>query len=177
MFKAVYKAGLAPAASGKWLLGGEGYYSAAASENADFAVARFNADLSLDQTFHAVTDSNNVTFAGGALVAFDRGYNNYDSANAVVSRPDGGIVLVGRSDIVVADVALARLTSNGVLDMTFGGGGTGKATGPTKYFAVADRADHMRWATHLAVAGYKADGTPTPRFERRAFPRKRGCAW
>jgi hypothetical protein len=93
--KLKYGTALAQAASGKWLVAGGGYYSQAASSNIDFVAVRVNADFSLDQNFNSVVDANNVTFAGGALVAFDIGGSSPDAAEAVVIQSDGRIVLAG----------------------------------------------------------------------------------
>jgi len=161
-------AALARAPSGKWLVAGGGYYSQAASSNIDFVAIRVNADFSLDQNFNSVTDANNVTFAGGALVAFDIGGSNPDAAVAIVVQSDGRIVLAGTATTGNSSLALTRLSSTGALDLTFGGSGTGKITGPAYYphSALADRAGRMLFAlgTPLAVARVKADGTPDNSF-------------
>jgi len=166
--KLKYGTALAQAASGKWLVAGGGYYSQAASSNIDFATIRVNADFSLDQNFNSVTDANDVTFAGGALVAFDIGGANPDAAEAVVIQSDGRIVLAGTADTGNSNLALTRLSSTGALDLTFGGSGTGKITGPAYYpnSALADRAGRMLFALGdlMAVARVKADGTPDASF-------------
>jgi len=166
--KLKYGTALAQAASGKWLVAGGGYYSQAASSNIDFVAVRVNADFSLDQNFNSVVDANNVTFAGGALVAFDIGGSSPDAAEAVVIQSDGRIVLAGTATTGSSNVALTRLTSNGALDLTFGGSGTGKITGPAHYplSTRADRAGRMLFALGdpMAVARVKADGTPDASF-------------
>ena len=166
--KLKYGAGLAQAGSGKWLVAGGGYYSQAASSNIDFVVVRVNADFSLDQNFNNVVDANNVTFAGGALVAFDIGGSNPDAAEAVVVQSDGRIVLAGTATTGNSNLALTRLSSTGAPDLTFGGSGTGKITGPAYYpfSALADRAGRMLFALGgpMAVARVKADGTPDASF-------------
>src|SRR5262249_29989012 len=86
----------------------------------DFALARYNADGSLDTTFGA-NNSGAVTtdFSGGA-----------DIAQAVVLQSDGKI-LVGRSaprNDGTRDFALARYTSTGALDTAFGLNNSGKVT-------------------------------------------------
>jgi hypothetical protein len=55
-----------------------------------------------------VTDANNVTFAGGALVAFDIGGSNPDAAEAVVVQSDGRIVLAGTANTGNSNLALTR---------------------------------------------------------------------
>jgi uncharacterized delta-60 repeat protein len=166
--KLKYGTGLAQAASGKWLVAGGGYYSQATSSNIDFVAIRVNADFSLDQTFNSVVDANNVTFAGGALVAFDIGGSNPDAAEAVVVQSDGRIVLAGTATTGSSNVALTRLSSTGALDLTFGGSGTGKITGPAYYplSTLADRAGRMLFAlgAPMIVARVNADGTPDNSF-------------
>ncbi|MBC7908990.1 MAG: VCBS repeat-containing protein [Pyrinomonadaceae bacterium] len=80
----------------------------------NFAIARYNADGSLD-----------TSFGTGGKVSTD--FNNTgDIAYGVALQPDGKIVVVGStlsnvsSDI---DFAIARYHSNGTLDSTFGTGG------------------------------------------------------
>ncbi|HEX7090350.1 MAG TPA: hypothetical protein VF192_09440, partial [Longimicrobiales bacterium] len=82
--------------------------------NDDFGVARLNADGTLDASF----GSNGVAFAD-----FD---GRLDGADDILIQPDGSIILVGAAHSVTADAdfAIARLTSAGVLDPTFGGDGT-----------------------------------------------------
>jgi uncharacterized delta-60 repeat protein len=79
----------------------------------DFALARYNRDGTLDASFGA---GGTVTtdFAGGA-----------DNARSVAVQSDGKIVAAGRAVISGnSDFALARYTSNGTLDASFGTGGT-----------------------------------------------------
>jgi uncharacterized delta-60 repeat protein len=76
-----------------------------------FALARYNPDGSLDSTFGS----------GGKVTTDVNGY-----ALAVVIRPDGKIVVAGRSDSssgTDVNFALARYNVNGSLDETFGSGG------------------------------------------------------
>ncbi|HEX8736546.1 MAG TPA: delta-60 repeat domain-containing protein [Pyrinomonadaceae bacterium] len=75
----------------------------------DFAVVRYNADGSLDQTFGN----------GGYAV------NGAGNALGVVLQPDGKIVLVGYLPIYRngSDFLLARFNTNGSPDSTFGSGG------------------------------------------------------
>ncbi len=110
-------------ASGKWLLGGEGYYSQAASDNSDFAVIRLNADFSLDTTFNAHTDGSGVTFAGGQIVSFDLSGNNNDAVWQIALQSDGRIMLAGAAETSTGvAVAVARLNADGTLDLSYGGG-------------------------------------------------------
>jgi len=155
----------ASSGNGKWLVGGEGYYSPATSSNLDYAVVRFNADLSLDPTFNAVTDGNNITFAGGALVAFDLGTDNYDNATATLVQTDDRIVLAGSATTSVSyGLALTRLSTNGALDLSFGGSGTGKILGPARSptSVITDRAGRMliTLGDLMTVTRVHGDGTP-----------------
>jgi uncharacterized delta-60 repeat protein len=77
----------------------------------DFAVARFNADGTVDASF------------GTAGVATTGIAGSYDQASTLVVQPDGKIVAVGNS--VVAgqpELALARFLPNGSLDTSLNGG-------------------------------------------------------
>jgi uncharacterized delta-60 repeat protein len=82
------------------------------SSNSDFAVARYNADGSLDSTF------------GGGFVSTD--FNQgLDAALSVVLQGDGKIVAAGSavSEASFYDFALVRYLADGTLDSTFGSGG------------------------------------------------------
>lgn len=75
----------------------------------DFALARYNPDGSLDTTFGV--GGLVITNFGGTLERID----------AVVLQTDGKIVAVGRSNTSGSnDFALARYTTNGLLDTSFG---------------------------------------------------------
>jgi uncharacterized delta-60 repeat protein len=120
--------GVTQLASGKWLVSGQGRYMQGDAAST-FVVVRLNTDLSLDTSFNAQTDSNNVTFAGGQVVLFPGGGGE---ATAQVKRAlvqgDGRIVLVGSVDAGSGSMAgVARLNSDGTHDLTYGGGGTGQA--------------------------------------------------
>ncbi len=75
----------------------------------DFAVARFNADGTVDTTFGT---------GGKTYVDF---FGSHDQANAVLIQPDGRILAIGHAATVLGtnDFAVARLTSAGALDTTF----------------------------------------------------------
>lgn len=81
--------------------------------SADFVVARYNSDGSLDTTFGT---------AGKTSTDF---LHNADEANALTLQSDGKIVAVGyASDISLGpQFALARYNSDGSLDTTFGTAG------------------------------------------------------
>ena len=80
----------------------------------DFALARYNADGSLDTAFNG---------SGTLMTALGTGA---DQGNAVVLQPDGKLVMAGSSssqDGSSASFALARYHTNGALDSTFSGDG------------------------------------------------------
>jgi uncharacterized delta-60 repeat protein len=78
----------------------------------DFALARFLSNGSLDPTFD-VDGMVTTDFVGNA-----------DAARAVAIQPDGMIVAAGIATVLgTHDFALARYTSAGALDPTFGAGG------------------------------------------------------
>ncbi|HET7487171.1 MAG TPA: Calx-beta domain-containing protein [Acidimicrobiales bacterium] len=99
----------------------------------DFALARYNADGSLDTTFGT---------AGKVTTSFAAGDN--ENVEAVLIRPDGKIVAVGTSYAADDDVALARYNPDGSLDTTFGSGGkvvTGLPASDDDAYAAALRPD------------------------------------
>jgi uncharacterized delta-60 repeat protein len=105
--------------------------------DSDFAVVRFNANGSPDQSFGV----------GGAVqTAFSDGK---DEAYTLALQPDGKIIVAG--DAVVSrysvGFALARYNSDGTLDIDFGG--TGKVT------AIFDLTDNYDRAKYISV---KPDG-------------------
>jgi uncharacterized delta-60 repeat protein len=87
------------------------------TDGKDFALVRYNPDGSLDATFGT----------GGKVTTDFAG--RMDSASGVVLQPDGKIVAVGSTSVLIghffsADFALARYNPDGSLDSTFGTGGT-----------------------------------------------------
>jgi uncharacterized delta-60 repeat protein len=83
-----------------------------APNNADFALARYNTDGSLDMTFgisgRVLTDVSGV----------------HDSITALVIQPDGKILVAGVAGLIYFDdFALARYNGDGSLDMSFGNAG------------------------------------------------------
>jgi uncharacterized delta-60 repeat protein len=74
----------------------------------DFALARYNTNGTLDETFGT----------GGKVTT---GFSEFDDlARAIVIQADGKIVIAGEAD---TDFAVARYNSNGTLDTTFDGDG------------------------------------------------------
>ncbi len=80
----------------------------------DFALVRYNSNGSLDSTFGA---------GGKVTTDFNGGL---DQATSIGLQSDGKIVLAGFATVGDAHTALARYTTNGALDTTFGGFGIGK---------------------------------------------------
>ncbi len=81
----------------------------------DFALLRFNAYGKLD-----------TTFSGDGKVYTN--FSSFDFAGTAVAQPDGKLVLVGQAGTMTATsessyFALARYTTGGALDSTFGTGG------------------------------------------------------
>ena len=79
----------------------------------DFAIARFNADGTLDSSFSG--DGRATVSFGGLTV---------DQATSVAIQPDGKIVVAGTSVLSgITSVAVARLNVDGTLDNSFSGDG------------------------------------------------------
>ncbi|WP_457353104.1 delta-60 repeat domain-containing protein [Roseateles sp. P5_D6] len=97
-------------ADGKILVAGS---SDQGASGYDFALARYNADGTLD-----------TTFGSGGRVTTSFG-NGADKAYALLLQPDGKIVLGGDSSQGAngSDFALARYNADGSLDASFGNGG------------------------------------------------------
>ena len=116
--------------------------SAGASD--DFAVARVNADGSLDTTFGAGT--------GKATIAFDLGGDNTDQANAIALQPDGKMVIAGEALVggLDYDFAVVRLLQDGTRDTTFNL--SGRVTIPFDLPAATNKID-VAYAVVLDRAG------------------------
>ncbi|MBI4285757.1 MAG: hypothetical protein HY670_07670 [Chloroflexi bacterium] len=114
--------------------------------SADFALARYNNDGSLDTSFD--TDGKVTTNFGG-----------WDLGQSVAIQSDGGIVAAGhtQSASFALDFALARYNANGSLDSAFGIGGkvtTDFGGGPDAGHSVAIQSDGK-----IVVAGSGGGGT------------------
>ena len=98
-------------ADGKLVVTG---YANVTNNGRDVAVARYNADGSLDTSFSA--DGSETT---------NYGSNVNDYANTVIQQADGKIVIAGYREPAASnfDIILARYTTAGVLDTTFGSSG------------------------------------------------------
>jgi uncharacterized delta-60 repeat protein len=143
---------------------GEGYQS-----HHDFALARYEPDGTPD-----------TSFGGDGKVTTDFG-GPFDLASAVVVQPDGKIVAAGFGSRIRSrhEFALARYGADGVLDPTFGEGGT--VTTPLGRFndagafdlvllpdgklLAAGRGDYLPDGTmEFALARYQPDGSLDPTF-------------
>ena len=107
-------------------------YASSSAGSSDFAVARYNADGSLDTAFG---DAGTVTTSFGGAAA----------AKGVVVQPDGKIVVAGAGSYADGSIAIARYNTDGSLDASFGGG-AGKvtavfSTGAGSAYGVALQAD------------------------------------
>jgi uncharacterized delta-60 repeat protein len=105
--------GIALQADGKIVAAGR---SKIASGDWDFALARYNPDGRIDNSFG---DHGRVLTSFGAL---PDGRRSEDEANAIAIQPDGKIVVGGRSNAPNGDdnFALARYNPDGSLDRSFG---------------------------------------------------------
>jgi uncharacterized delta-60 repeat protein len=137
-------------------------FVAAREGSSDFAVARYNADGRLDQTFGS---GGKVTTTFGTASDF---------GNAVLLQPDGKIVVAGYSfqgRIGPSAFALARYNSDGTLDQGFGTGGrvTSDLGPASSAWAVALQPDGKIVAAGngtgtFALARYNRDGSLDPSF-------------
>jgi uncharacterized delta-60 repeat protein len=104
-------AGVALQSDGKIVVVGTAY---ATSESSDFAIVRYNADGSLDESFSG--DGKQTTDIA----------DSYDSAAGLAIQPDGKIVVAGTAywpDENDSDIAVVRYTADGTPDSTFSGDG------------------------------------------------------
>ena len=79
-------------------------------DHADFMLARYEADGSLD-----------AGFGNGGWNILD--YGLFDVVNDLALQPDGGIVLAGTTQSAGTDKVIMRFTPTGQLDPTFNGNG------------------------------------------------------
>lgn len=118
---------------GKILVAGTVGHSGTATRD-DFALVRYNATGSLDQTFGQ---------GGKVLTDFGSEHGktySYDEARSITLQPDGKIVVGGSSRYIDVRFALARYNANGFLDTTFGGDGR-VSLGGSRYESVTVQAD------------------------------------
>jgi uncharacterized delta-60 repeat protein len=165
-------------ADGKVVIAGRAADAAGGAGASDFAIARLNADGSVDTTFGA----------GGVAVVHSDGNN--DSAESVAVQPDGKIVAVGYFGNEASgqsptdeQFVVARFNADGTVDTSFGGSGvltpSFGANGATprnaeghavllrsdgEILAAGYSATGPSGATQSALALYRADGTLDPAF-------------
>jgi uncharacterized delta-60 repeat protein len=172
---------------GKILLGGSGYATGVDTVR-KLGVVRLSSNFNTDTGFNATT-SNGVTYSGGIVVQAAP-----DDITAVVNdlllQADGRIVMVG---VGIGgsgyDLELARLNTNGTLDMTFGQNGGSSALTPPgvsvgtikeiqQGSAMLDRAGRILVAVSIydpfdkpsmMVARMTADGIPDTSFHGSGF--------
>jgi uncharacterized delta-60 repeat protein len=141
----------------------------------DFAVARYDEDGSLDQTFGA---------GGRLFTTFSP--NSIEGAEAVVLQPDGKIVVAGRvrtPPSPTTEFGLARYLADGTLDGSFDGDGLvvtaitsdddevldlavqpdGKIVAAGSSYQHEGRPNFVR--TDIALARYNQDGSLDPSFD------------
>ncbi len=122
--------------------------------NNDFALARYNGDGSLDNTFGV--QGKTVTDMGG----------NDEAIYAVVRQPDGKIVAAGNSNTGGADNnALTRYNTNGTLDSTFGTNGiviSQLSTGDNEAYAAVIQPDGK-----IVTSGFATDNNQSYFFAAR----------
>lgn len=104
---------------GKIIVAASASMTISGTENSDFILFRFGADGSVDNTFNG-TGSLRTSIGAG---------NDY--LTGVLLQPDGKIVATGHLEQTVAgmDFALVRYASNGIVDPSFGTGGSYKRRG------------------------------------------------
>jgi uncharacterized delta-60 repeat protein len=110
-----------------------------ATDDGDFALARYNPNGTLDTSFSG--DGRQITDLGSSL----------DQANAVALQTDGKIVVVGGN---FNDFALARYNPNGSLDTSFSG--DGRQT--TDFGAFGDEATGVALQTDGKIVAVGATG-------------------
>ncbi|MGE3842572.1 MAG: hypothetical protein AB7I50_13385 [Vicinamibacterales bacterium] len=126
--------------------------------NGDFAVARFNADGTLDATFNHLDGAPPVVAANGRLLI---DFNSAeDRATGIVIQPDGKIVIAGVSNDGFEDFAVARLLPDGTLDSSFGSGGRMRMDFPGASSSDAALGVALQPDGKLLLAGYTDSGTP-----------------
>lgn len=99
--------------NGKILISGTVSSSAGSNSTSQFAIARFNADGSLDSSFD-----------GDGIKGITFGNSNYALATGLAIQSDGKILISGNAD----SATVVRLNENGSLDTTFSGDGSATAS-------------------------------------------------
>jgi len=172
-FDVIWSLAIAP--DGKVLVGGYADMGAGAGGN-EFALARYNADGSLDTTFDG--DGKLTTGIGPA--------DRFDGIESLAITPDGKVVAGGRANMGPdqggSQFALARYNLDGTLDTTFDGDGklttgigpadnfdaiTSLAIAPDGKITVGGEANMGAGAggKQFALARYNANGTLDTTFD------------
>ncbi|MEK6699342.1 MAG: delta-60 repeat domain-containing protein, partial [Nitrospirota bacterium] len=135
-------------------------------ESNDFALARYNTDGSLDTSFNSSLLCIPNSICNGKLATNFNG--GEDVAYGIVLQADGKIVVAGYGDTNL-NLVLARYTTHGTLDTTFGGGDGLVTTGSLRSaFALAIDSDGRIVAageasnstdSDFALARYNTNGT------------------
>jgi uncharacterized delta-60 repeat protein len=112
--------------------------------NRDFALVRYNADGSLDNSF----DNDGM---------FILDYGEYhDTGKSLTIQPDGKLILVGTYQVnSVNHIAVLRINSNGTLDSTFDPVGIG--TSSTSFLSDEPQAVVLQSDGKILVSGYSLD--------------------
>jgi hypothetical protein len=150
--------------------------------NTDFALARYNADGSLDSSFG--TGGRVTTDFGDYFPTQD--FGSYDQANALALQADGRIVVGGFSSdnfLDIVDFSLARYNTDGSLDSSFDGDGRVttdfagfrdearalalQADGKIVAAGFADDFNDSSTISAFALARYNTDGSLDTSFGRR----------
>ena len=100
--------GLTIQPSGKYVIAGHAIDNSS-TDDTPIALARYNADGTIDASF-------GISGSGAAIIDF----GGADHGDDVVQTADGGLVVAGTSS---GRFALAKLSANGALNTTFGSGG------------------------------------------------------
>ncbi len=135
--------GLVIQASGAIVIGG----FTDQGDHQDFALARFTSSGALDSTFGT-----------SGLASADPSGGSNDLAYALAEQSTGALVLAGFSEGADEETALARFTADGVLDTTFGSGGTVTTSNPGLADFTYDLA--VQPTDKLVVIGFTQNGAP-----------------
>jgi uncharacterized delta-60 repeat protein len=145
-------AGVAVDSSGRIVVAGTTYNFSSTSTGPDFAVARLNDDGTLDSSFGS---------SGETTVSFGTGFT-YDQAASLTLDATGRIIVAGTTltSVTNPDFAVARLTTAGTLDGSFGSGGRATVSfGPTWDSAAGVVVDSSGRALVVGTSSSLVNGT------------------
>ena len=124
----------------------DGKIVVAGSSSGDFALARYNTDGTLDNSF-----------SGDGKVTTDFGTGS-SNGRSVAIQPDGKIVVAGRAYVGTdSDLAIARYSTDGTLDNSFSG--DGKVSTDFGTVAAAGNSVTIQSNGKIIVAGSASNGT------------------